>query len=189
MFVMQNFCLGEGKMLTTQKQDQAIYDYDILLWVETTVAKLKARDFENLDIDNLIEEVESLGISQKKELLNRLTTLLEHLLKRIYVNIPYDYNGWERTIRTQRKKLEVLLIQVPSLKSKWEIAFTQAWKIALKTVKTEKSILTRFVKKSKCYQRISPPYATKETLLENYSLNPSFKIFIEDLQARNIPIN
>jgi hypothetical protein len=53
----------------------------------------------------------------------------------------------------------------------------------------EKSILTRFVKKSKCYQRIALPYATKKTLLENYSLNPSFKIFIEDLQARNIPIN
>lgn len=124
-------------MLTTPKQDQAIYNRDILLWVETTVAKLKARDFENLDIDNLIEEIESLGISQKKELLNRLTTLLEHLLKRMYVNIPYDYNGWKRTIRTQRKKLEVLLLQVPSLKSQWEIAFPQAWKIALKTVKAE----------------------------------------------------
>ena len=53
----------------------------------------------------------------------------------------------------------------------------------------EKFILTRFVKKSKCYQRIALPYATKETLLENYSLNPSFKIFIEELQARNIPSN
>ena len=126
-------------MPTTSTQDQTIYDRDILLWVETTVAKLKARDFENLDIDNLIEEVESLGISQKKELLNRLTTLLEHLLKRIYVDIPYDYNGWERTIRTQRKKLEVLLVQVPSLKSQWENTFDQAWKIALKTVKAEYS--------------------------------------------------
>jgi hypothetical protein len=53
----------------------------------------------------------------------------------------------------------------------------------------EKSILTRFVKKSKCYQRVALPYATKETLLENYSLNPSFKIFIEDLRSRNIAIN
>lgn len=123
--------------MTTSTSDQVIYEQDILLWVESTVAKLKARDFENLDIENLIEEVESLGISQKKELLNRLTTLLEHLLKRIYVNLPYDYNGWERTIRTQRKKLEVLLIQVPSLKIKWEISFEQAWKIALKTVKAE----------------------------------------------------
>ena len=53
----------------------------------------------------------------------------------------------------------------------------------------EKLILTRFVKKSKCYQRIALPYATKETLLENYSLNPSFKIFIEDLKSKNIPSN
>ena len=53
----------------------------------------------------------------------------------------------------------------------------------------EKSILTRFVKKSKCYQRIALPYAKKETLLENYSLNPSFKIFIEDLKSKNIPSN
>jgi hypothetical protein len=59
----------------------------------------------------------------------------------------------------------------------------------LEKIIIEKSILTRFVKKSKCYQRIALPYATKETLLENYSLNPSFKIFIEELQARNIPIN
>ncbi len=123
--------------MTTYTPDDVIYHHDILLWVESTVAKLKARDFENLDIDNLIEEVESLGILHKKELLNRLTTLLEHLLKRIYVNLPYDYNRWERTLRTQRKKLEVLLIQVPSLKTHWEIFFGQAWKIALKTVKAE----------------------------------------------------
>lgn len=77
-----------------------LYEQDILLWVEDTVAKLKARDFENLDLENLIEEVESLGISQKKELISRLIVILEHLLKRLYVNSPYDFNGWQRTIRT-----------------------------------------------------------------------------------------
>ena len=45
----------------------SLYEQDILLWVEDTVNKLKNGDFKNLDIDNLIEEVESLGISQKKE--------------------------------------------------------------------------------------------------------------------------
>ena len=45
----------------------SLYEQDILLWVEETVAKLRAHDFENLDLDNLIEEVESLGISQKKD--------------------------------------------------------------------------------------------------------------------------
>ena len=118
---------------------QSLYDQDILLWVEDTVAKLKAHDFTNLDLENLIEEVESLGVSQKKELLNRLITLLEHLLKRIYVSLPNDYNGWEKTIRNQRKKLEALLVEVPSLKTRWNISFSSAWNIALKTVRAEYS--------------------------------------------------
>ena len=112
----------------------SLYEQDILLWVEETVSKLKAHDFENLDLDNLIEEVESLGISQKKELISRLITLLEHLLKRLYVDIPYDYKGWERTIRNQRNDLQVLLKQVPSLKTRWDDSFADAWEIALKTV-------------------------------------------------------
>jgi hypothetical protein len=112
----------------------SLYDQDILLWSEDTVAKLKARDFEHLDIEHLVEEVEALGISQKKELISCLIVLLEHLLKRLYVNLPNDYNGWERTIRTQRGELEVLLDAVPSLSSRWESSFDKAWQIALKNV-------------------------------------------------------
>jgi len=115
----------------------SLYDSDILLWVEDTVAKLRVGDFAHLDLENLIDEVESLGISQKKELLNRLITLLEHLLKRMYVFMPNDNNGWERTIRNQRNKLEALLIQVPSLKTRWDDSFDHAWTIALKTVQEE----------------------------------------------------
>jgi hypothetical protein len=115
----------------------SLYEQDILLWSESTVAKLKARDFDHLDIEHLIEEVEALGISQKKELISRLIVLLEHLLKRLYVNLPNDYNGWERTIRTQRGELEILLDVVPSLSSRWEPSFDKAWQIALKNVRKE----------------------------------------------------
>ena len=115
----------------------SLYEQDILLWSEETLTKLNARDFENLDLENLIKEIESLGISQKKELLSRLTTLLEHLLKRLYVNIPDDYNGWERTIRTQRRELKLLLIQVPSLKTKWHESLIVAWQLALSDVNSE----------------------------------------------------
>jgi len=115
----------------------SLYEQDILLWVEDTVKKLKSRDFKNLDIDNLIEEVESLGISQKKELISRLIVLLEHLLKRLYIDLPYDYNGWERTIRNQRSEIDLLISQVPSLKSRWDISFDDAWIRALSKVKKE----------------------------------------------------
>jgi hypothetical protein len=115
----------------------SLYEQDILLWSEDMVAKLKARDFDHLDIEHLIEEVEALGISQKKELISRLIVLLEHLLKRLYVNLPDDYNGWERTIRTQRGELEILLDAVPSLSSRWEPSFDKAWQIALKNMRKE----------------------------------------------------
>lgn len=115
----------------------SLYEQDILLWSEDTVAKLKARDFDHLDIEHLIEEVEALGSSQKKELISCLIVLLEHLLKRLYVNLSNDYNGWERTIRTQRGELEILLDAVPSLSSRWEPSFDKAWQIALKNVRKE----------------------------------------------------
>ena len=89
----------EERSLQTQVEALSLYEQDIVLWVEDTAAKLKARDFANVDLENLIEEVEDLGRSQKTELLSRLTRLLEHLLKRLYVNSPQDYRGWELTIR------------------------------------------------------------------------------------------
>ena len=116
---------------------KSLYEEDTLLWVEQTVSQLKARDFKQLDLEHLIEEVEALGISQKRELLSRLIVLLEHLLKRLYVDLPYDYNGWERTIRTQRTELDILLSQVPSLKTLWQQNFTEAWRRALVNVKSE----------------------------------------------------
>ncbi|MGB3201401.1 MAG: DUF29 domain-containing protein [Nodosilinea sp.] len=115
----------------------SLYERDILLWSEDTVAKLKVRDFDHLDIEHLIEEVEALGISQRKELTSRLIVLLEHLLKRLYVNLPNDYNGWERTIRTQRGELEILLDAAPSLSNRWDLSFDKAWQIALKNVRKE----------------------------------------------------
>ncbi len=120
----------------------SLYEQDIVLWVEDTVAKLKARDFANVDLTNLIEEVEDLGRSQKTELLSRLTRLLEHLLKRLYVSSPQDYRGWELTIRHQRTELEFLIEDSPSLKKVWTQRFDRAWKSALKTVQEDYPTVT-----------------------------------------------
>lgn len=125
------------KIMIQIAKKKSLSDRDILLWVEETVAKLKAREFEGLDLENLIEEVESLGISQKKELLSRLTTLFEHLLKRIYVDLPDDFNAWERTIRNQWRELKLLLYQVPSLKSRWNEYLSMSYELALADVKSE----------------------------------------------------
>ncbi|MBD2186908.1 DUF29 domain-containing protein [Pseudanabaena mucicola] len=116
---------------------QSLYESDYLLWIQETIANLKSKNFECLDIDNLIEEIEDLGRSQRKELESRLKTLLEHLLKRIYVNMPDCFNGWENTIREQRSQIEVLLNNYPSLKSYWDEHLSSAWRIALKYARKE----------------------------------------------------
>jgi fumarate hydratase class II len=110
-------------MTQTISKPTTLYELDYLLWTEETVAKLRARDFDQVDLENLIEEIEDLGRSQKRELKQRLKTLLEHLLKRIYVDMPQEFNGWERTIREQRQQIKLELMDSPSLKSVWGKSF------------------------------------------------------------------
>jgi Domain of unknown function DUF29 len=111
-----------------------LYDQDYSLWLSQTIAHLRAGRFGDLDLDNLVEELEALGRSERQQLRNRLNTLLEHLLKRLYVNMPNEFNGWERTIREQRKQLIWLLEDSPSLKSIWDETFNTAWQFAIKDV-------------------------------------------------------
>ena len=106
--------------MTQSLETQSLYEQDTLLWIEDTVTKLKAHDFANIDLENLIEEINELGKSQKKELKSRLLVLLEHLLKRLYVDSPDDFRGWEITIREQRQQIEIEIDDSPSLKTLWQ---------------------------------------------------------------------
>ena len=116
---------------------KSLYESDFLLWTQDTVAKLKTRDFELVDFANLIEEIEALGKSDKREIANRLYTLLEHLLKRLYVDMPQEFNGWQRTIREQRRQIRLLLKQSPSLKNIWLETFDESFLDALNDVRND----------------------------------------------------
>jgi len=114
-----------------------LYDRDLDLWLETAIAQLKAGDFENLDVENLIEELEGLSGSNKREIETRLKRLIEHILKRCYVNMPECYRGWEVPIINQRDELKKLLKQSPSLKGHFLRMFGDTFDIALKIVQIE----------------------------------------------------
>ncbi|HAO10007.1 MAG TPA: DUF29 domain-containing protein [Planktothrix sp. UBA8407] len=103
-------------MTQIMPKTETLYDQDFVAWCEDTAAKLKVRDFDNLDFENLIEEIESLGRSDRRELRNRLMVLFAHILKRLYVNSPENFNGWEVTIVEQRQQIKGLLEDSPSLK-------------------------------------------------------------------------
>lgn len=114
-----------------------LYQRDFVAWCENTVTKLKAHAIEALDFDSLIEEIEGLAGRDRRELESRLLVLLEHLLKRLYVCSSYDYNGWQNTIKEQRRELRLLLKQSPSLRNYFIQVFDDAWQEALKQVRRD----------------------------------------------------
>ena len=116
---------------------RSLYEQDTSLWVTETVNKLKAKDFENLDLENLIEEVETLGKSQRNATKSFLRRLIEHLLKRCYVPFPECYIGWQREIRAFRNEIKDILEDSPSLKNFFLEIFPKVYASAIASVREE----------------------------------------------------
>ena len=114
-----------------------LYDQDFALWIEKTVKQLKSGNLSQVDLENLIEEMESLGKSQRKAVDNFLTRLLEHLLKRCYVVLPDCYRGWEIEIRNFRKELKKEFKYSPSLKRFMIEILEECYREALEAVKED----------------------------------------------------
>ena len=123
--------------MTTIIKTNTLYDRDFHQWLETTIAQLRQDDWQSIDRDNLIEELQGLANRDRRELQQRLKVLLEHLLKRYYVDLPECYRGWEITIVNQRTEIESLLDQSPSLKQYFAEVFDKCWQNALKVVRLE----------------------------------------------------
>ena len=91
-----------------------LYETDFNLWIEQTVNQLKNGQIQDLDIENLIEEVQSMGSNDKREIKSRLIVLIMHLLKYKY-QPKKKTKSWTSTIITQRNELELVLENSPSL--------------------------------------------------------------------------
>jgi hypothetical protein len=111
----------------------SLYDRDYLLWINRTVADLRAGNFRDLDLANLIEEIEDMGRSQKQAWLSSLKIVLMHLLK--YAFQPEKRsNSWRSTLREHRDRLQSAIEDSPSLRpyaiENLEICYTKALKLA-----------------------------------------------------------
>lgn len=115
--------------------DNSLYEKDFSLWVEQQSKYIEKREFQVIDWENIQEEIAALGRNERHELENRLDILLEHLLKRCYVNSAYDNRGWELTIKEQRKQVKRVLRSSPSLKSYLIKILPEIWEDALSDVK------------------------------------------------------
>jgi hypothetical protein len=111
---------------TSVSHPESLYKKDFHLWLNTTAQMLRSRQFDALDFDNLIEEIESMGASQRRELKNRLIVLLMHLLKYQY-QPDKRTQSWISTILEQRRQLEFLLKDSPSLKPYYLEVFSDCY--------------------------------------------------------------
>lgn len=95
-----------------------LYNQDYYLWLRTTINQLRAGQFSSVDLDNLLEELESMGRSQKRTVKSLLIRLFEHLLKLTYWDVERERNEghWKGEIRTFRREIKDELKDSPSLK-------------------------------------------------------------------------
>jgi hypothetical protein len=95
-----------------------LYDRDFVLWTEEQAAALRRCKDANLPLDweNLAEEIESLGRSDRRELRSQITCILRHLLKLAVSPAAEPRRGWMSTVREARGEIEGVLEDSPSLR-------------------------------------------------------------------------
>ncbi|MDZ8185953.1 MAG: DUF29 domain-containing protein [Nostoc sp. ChiSLP02] len=105
-------------VIQVQSATQTLYDEDYYLWLRTTINQLRAGQFSAVDLDNLLEELESMGRSEKRGIKSLLIRLLEHLFKLTYWDKERERNEghWKGEIRTFRREIKERLKDSPSLK-------------------------------------------------------------------------
>jgi hypothetical protein len=103
-----------------------LYEQDFVRWTEDQAAALRAGRLDALDLENLAEEIESLGRRDRRELKSRLAVLLMHLLK-WREQSDRRTGSWESSIRTQRGEIEEILADSPSLRREVRASIAAAY--------------------------------------------------------------
>ena len=109
--------------------NKPLYDRDFHAWTLAQADALRRRSANELDWDNLTEELEGMGSQQRAELHSHLVILLQHLIK-WRIQPARRSRSWQLSIEEQRREIERLVRDNPSLKPWLEAAFADAWPVA-----------------------------------------------------------
>ncbi|MFI3218683.1 MAG: DUF29 domain-containing protein [Methylococcales bacterium] len=139
---------------------QSLYDSDFNAWIQQNILLLKESRLNEIDTTHLIEELEDMGKSDKRELKNRLEVLIMHLLKWQY-QAEQRSTSWKSTIKEQRRKLNRLLKDVPSLKNNSQDAVSEIYADAVEWA-SEETGLSEDIFSAQC------PYTQDQLLDENF---------------------
>ena len=90
---------------------KTLYEVDDSLWLEETIKLLKYQRFDELDLENLVEELGDLGSEKKHRVESLLEQVIRHFLLLHYWESEREYNKshWEAEIVNFQNQLETYL--------------------------------------------------------------------------------
>ncbi|MBD2743155.1 DUF29 domain-containing protein [Coleofasciculus sp. FACHB-1120] len=115
---------------------QSLYETDYLKWIQTTVEKLRVGDYPNIEWENLIEEIEDMGRSERRSLKSNLIIVLTHLLKWQF-QPEFRSGSWKGSIVEHRRRIREALKDSPSLKPYLEEVFVKCYLDAVEQASAE----------------------------------------------------
>jgi hypothetical protein len=115
---------------------KAEYNRDFYQWIDRHVELLKTGRIAELDVNNLIDELESMAKRDRRELVSHLAVLLRHLLKWEF-QPEQRGSSWKGSIKEQRLQIEDQLADSPSLKNYLPEAITKAYPKAVDVAQDE----------------------------------------------------
>lgn len=142
------------------KRIQQEYEKDFYAWALHNAQLLRKGKLSEIDIENIAEEIESMGKSEKRELINRLILLIAHLLKWKLQKVRRS-KSWVLTIKNQRIELNDLLAESPSLKKELENKFKHAYERGIGMAAEQTGIDEKMFPKK-------PPFTLNECLKTSY---------------------
>jgi Domain of unknown function DUF29 len=158
--------VGNKTMTTNLKTSlKRLYDIDFVRWIETTAEKLRIQDYDSVDWENLIEEIEDMSKRERKALKSNLVVALLHLLKWQYQ--PECRTGsWRGSIREHRRRINDDLKDSPSLAPYLQEIFAECYGYAREQASDETGLLLETFP-------LDCPYTTKQALESKFLPPPS----------------
>ncbi len=121
---------------SAQINSPTLYEMDYVRWIETTIAQLRRGDYSQVDWENLIDEIENMGRSERRSLKSNLIVVLLHLLKWQF-QTEHRGGSWAGSIVEHRRRIHDAIADSPSLQPYLEEIFAEAYSAAVKQAKAE----------------------------------------------------
>jgi hypothetical protein len=118
--------MAERDPALSARRNYPAYEEDFAAWLQAQADLLRERRFDELDIPNLVEEVESVGRSEFRALMSAVELIIFHMMKWDY-QVERQGRSWRDTINTQRQAVTKLLEDNPSFKSRLEEAVSRSY--------------------------------------------------------------